>query len=266
MPQIQVTLTPAESKRLIGKGVAALPEVKKALREGIIIIGVGTTNACVAEEVLGRKIDRERFAAGVILPKGTCCVPAEKRLHEIVIRRGKVLDVRMDEVLKDLTEKDVFIKGANAIDASGIVGVFMSSPTGGTIGKAFGTVMSRGVNLIIPVGMEKFIPGSVREVSELAGKFRFDYATGCSVGVMPVAGKVVTELNAIQILTGAKAMVIGKGGVSGAGGSVTLLVRGSSAQLRAVRKLVERVKGEPDTKIETDCGTCEETHCGYLKS
>jgi hypothetical protein len=264
MPQIQVTLTPAESKRLIGKGVAALLEVKKALRQGIVIIGVGTTNACVAEELLGRKIDRERFAAGVILPKGTCCLPVEKRLHEIVIRKGKVLDIRMDDVLKDLTEKDVFIKGANAIDASGAVGIFMSSPNGGTIGRAIGTVMSRGVNLIIPVGIEKFIPGSVREASELAGKFRSEYSTGCSVGVMPVAGKVVTELDAIQILTGAEAVVIGKGGISGAGGSVTLLVRGSQAQLRAVRKLVEKVKGEPDLKIETDCATCKETHCGYV--
>ena len=58
MPQIQVTLTPAESKRLIAMGVAALPEVKRALREGIVIVAVGTTNARVAEELLGRKIDR----------------------------------------------------------------------------------------------------------------------------------------------------------------------------------------------------------------
>jgi hypothetical protein len=265
MPQIQVTLTPAESKRLIGKGVAALPEVKRALREGTIIIAVGTTNACVAEELLGRKIDHERFAAGVILQKGTCCVPMEKRFHEIVIRRGEVVDVRMEDVLKDLTQEDVFVKGANAIDASGLAGIFMSSPTGGTIGKALGTVMSRGVNLIIPVGMEKFIPGSVREASKLAGKFRSDYATGCPVGVMPVVGKVVTELEAIQILTGAEALVIGRGGVSGGEGSTTLLVRGSAAQLSAARKLVENIKGEPETRIYTDCRTCEETHCGYLK-
>ena len=89
MPQIQVTLTPAESKRLIAMGVAALPEVRKALRGGIVIVALGTTNVRVAEELLGRKIDRERFAAGVILPKGTCGVPVEKRLHEIVIHRGK---------------------------------------------------------------------------------------------------------------------------------------------------------------------------------
>jgi hypothetical protein len=265
MPQIQVTLTPAESKRLIGKGVAALPEVKRALREGTVIIALGTTNAYVAEELLGRKMDRERFVAGVVLPKGTCFLPEERRLHEIIIRKGKVTDARMDEILQDLTPKDVFIKGANAIDSSGMAGIFMGSPTGGTMGKVLGVLVSRGVKLIIPVGLEKFVPSSVLEAAELAGKFRFTYATGCPVGVMPVPGKVVNELTAIQVLTGARAIVIGRGGVSGAGGSVTLLIEGAPGQLHSARRLVDGIKGEPDTRIETDCRSCGETLCGYRK-
>ncbi|HID60977.1 MAG TPA: hypothetical protein EYP46_03860, partial [Hadesarchaea archaeon] len=239
------------SKRLIAKAVAVLPEVKKAFKDGIIIIGLGTTNARVAEEILGRKIERERFAAGVILPKGTCAVPRDKRIHEIVIREGKVINARVDEVLKDLTSKDVIIKGANAIDAVGTAGIFLASRNGGTIGRTLGTIKSRGVNLVVPAGLEKFIPGSVLEVSRRAGIFRFDYATGCPVGVMPVSGKVITELNAIRILTGAEAVVMGMGGVSGAQGSATLLIGGSDAQIRAVRKLLEKVKNEPETRIET---------------
>jgi len=47
--KLSFTLTPSESKRLIGKGVAALPEVKNARR--IIIIG-GSTNGYVVEEIL----------------------------------------------------------------------------------------------------------------------------------------------------------------------------------------------------------------------
>ncbi len=39
-----VTLIPAESKPLIAKGVAIMPEVKKALETGIIIIAHGTIN------------------------------------------------------------------------------------------------------------------------------------------------------------------------------------------------------------------------------
>jgi len=249
---IQITLTPAESKRLIAKAVVKLGEVKKAFKNGIIVIGVGTTNAYVVEELLGRKIERERFVAGVVLPEGTYVLPAERRLKEVIIRRGKIIDVNMDDVLPKLTSNDVFVKGANALDFSGTAGVFMAGQKGGTIGRALGTIMSRGVNLIIPVGLEKFIPGSVKDAAPLAGMDKVTFSTGVSVGIMPVHGKVITELEAIQILSSAEAIVMGKGGVSGAEGAVTLLVRGTPKQLREVKRLVKAVKGESRLTVKTD--------------
>ncbi|MFC2002033.1 hypothetical protein ACFLUZ_06005, partial [Chloroflexota bacterium] len=48
-----VVLNSSESKRLIAKAVAVLPEVKAALKKGTLIIGWGGTNAFVAEEILG---------------------------------------------------------------------------------------------------------------------------------------------------------------------------------------------------------------------
>jgi len=247
-----MTLTPSESKRLIGMAVAKLPEVRRAFKNGIVVIGVGTTNAYVAEELLGRKIEREKFIAGVVLPKGTYVLSAERRLKEIVLRRGKIIDAKVDDVLPELTSSDVFIKGANGLDSSGTAGVFMAGHRGGTIGRSLGTVMSRGVNLIIPVGLEKFIPGSVRDIAPLTGIDKFAFSTGVPVGIMPVHGKVITELEAIQILSGAEAMVMGKGGVSGAEGAVTLLVRGTPKRLREVRRLVKAVKGESCLTIKID--------------
>ncbi|MBW2262654.1 MAG: hypothetical protein JRG91_11825, partial [Deltaproteobacteria bacterium] len=47
--QASFTLTVAESKRLIAKGVAAIPEVARARREGTLIVGRGSTNAYVLE-------------------------------------------------------------------------------------------------------------------------------------------------------------------------------------------------------------------------
>ena len=91
---VQITFTPAESKRLIAKAVVKLGDVKKAFKNGIIVIGVGTTNAYVAEQLLGRNIERERFVAGVVLPKGTYVLPSEKRLKEIIIRKGKIIDAK----------------------------------------------------------------------------------------------------------------------------------------------------------------------------
>ncbi|MCS7131896.1 MAG: hypothetical protein NZ934_04130 [Hadesarchaea archaeon] len=261
MPQIQVTLTPAESKRLIAKAVAKLEEVQRALREGIIVISVGSTTAYVAEELLGRRVERERFLAGVVLPKGTCVVPPKMRLREMVIRRGEVIDARADDVLPEMGPGDVFIKGANALDASGVAGVFLADPRGGTVGRSLGAVMSKGINLIIPVGLEKFIPGSLVRLAAIAGIERASFATGVPLGLMPLAGRVVTELEAIRILTGAEAMALGKGGLSGAEGSVTLLVLGSSEQLGNLRALVNSIKGESYPKVETDCDVCENPTC-----
>jgi hypothetical protein len=220
------------------------------MREGTVIIGVGTTNAYVAEELLGRKIEREKFVAGMILPKGTYILPAERRLKEIVIRKGKVIDARMEEVLPELGSRDVFIKGANALDASGTAGIFIAGQRGGTIGKAIGTLRLRGVSLIIPIGLEKFIPGSIEDVAPLTGTHKMDFSTGTPVGIMPVHGKIITELEAIRILTGMKAIVMGGGGISGAEGSITLLVRGSRTQVRKLKRLVKAIKGEEPLTIK----------------
>ena len=50
---VEVTLTPSESKRLIARGVKALPSVQHALKNNTIILAGGTTNAFIAEELLG---------------------------------------------------------------------------------------------------------------------------------------------------------------------------------------------------------------------
>jgi hypothetical protein len=63
-----VSLTPSESKRVIAKGVAALPEVKRATQRGLIVVGRGTTNAYVAEELTGEKTEnKDHYAAGFIV-------------------------------------------------------------------------------------------------------------------------------------------------------------------------------------------------------
>lgn len=253
MSQAQVTLTPAESKRLIAKAVATLPEVKRALREGTVIVGLGTTNAFVAEELLGKRIDRARHVAGVILPEGTCVVPEERRLRGAIIRKGKAVDAKLDDVLDSLTSRDVIFKGANAIDSKGTAGVFVASETGGTIGRIMGHVKARGVKLIVPVGLEKYVPGSLAEVSKIAGISKFDYSTGWPVGLVTFRGRIVTELEAVGILTGAKARAMGAGGVSGAEGSVTLAIEGTAAQIRTVKKLISGIKGETFPKVEASC-------------
>lgn len=237
MKQIQVTLTPQESKRIIAMGVKKLPVVQKALSKGIVLINLGTTNAYVAEELTGKKIDHFRYAAGYI-GETALVVPNDKRLPAIALKDGK--EVNADNILNEMTANDVVIKGANAIDPDGIAGVMMANPVGGTTGAFMGIVMARGINLVIPVGLEKSIPYSVVEISKRIGIQRFSKAMGLPVGMMPLYGEVITEVEAMILLGAEDAFPIGAGGINGGEGSITLCVAGEKAD--EIFDLIQKVK------------------------
>jgi len=55
-----LVFTPAESKRFIAKAVARLPEVTHALKNSEIVIGYGSTNVRVAEEIMGECPQRDK--------------------------------------------------------------------------------------------------------------------------------------------------------------------------------------------------------------
>ena len=66
----QITLTPAEGKRLIAKAIACLDQVQKAYKEGMVVIATSTTCAYVAEELLQKEIkNKGMFTAGVVTEK-----------------------------------------------------------------------------------------------------------------------------------------------------------------------------------------------------
>jgi len=60
-----------------------------------------------------------------------------------------------------------------------------------------------------------------------------------------VTGEIVTELEAIKILTGAMAFQSSAGGVSGAEGGVWVVFRGTREQVSNALKLVQSIQGEP---------------------
>lgn len=237
MKQIQITLTPRESKQIIARGVKKLPVIQQAMKKGIILITLGTTNAYIAEELTGKKIDHQRYAAGYI-DGTTTAVPNDKRLPAIALRNGKQVDA--EGIINEMTSEDVVIKGANALDPQGIAGVMMANPVGGTTGSILGTVMARGINLIIPVGLEKSIPYSIVEISKRIGIQRCSKATGLPVGMMPLLGNIVTEVEALKMLGAEDVFPIGAGGVDGGEGSVTLCVIADRAD--EIFELVQEVK------------------------
>lgn len=244
--QAQAVLTVSEGKRLIGKAVAEMPIVRRALRDGTVIIARGTTNTYVAEEILGREIERGAFVTGKVYPaKGGKRFRPSKRLGEMVIRRGKLAEgVSFDEALGRLKPGDVVIKGANALDyEDGTAGILIGHPAGGTIGKAMPYVIARKAHLVIPVGLEKQVAGSVEEI---ATRMREPVE---SVNRVPsmflVRGHIVTEIEALKILAEVDAFQAAAGGIGGAEGSVRLVFRGTREKVEEALRIIGEVQGEP---------------------
>lgn len=238
-------LAPSESKRLIAKAVAAMPVVQRALRQGRVIIATGSTNAYVAEEILGIALPKERYVSGNIAEGSLGTTRDDTRIRPFVISEGKPVEMPWPEALPAFTAADVFIKGANAVDFWGNVGIILAGNAAGTIGLALGTVVARGAHLIVPVGLEKLIP-SVVEAAHKTGQRRIAYPEGEAIGLMPlVSATVVTEISAFRVLFDLSATQVAAGGINGAEGSVVLVAEGRPEQVGAALDLVGKIKGEP---------------------
>jgi hypothetical protein len=256
----QIILTPWESKRLIAKAVVQLPEVQYALNHSIVCVAKGTTTSFIMDEILTH-FKKENYCIGCIEPDRLCLVQKENQIPEMSFVKGEVKEIPSAEMIKEMGAHDVFIKGANAVDCNFEAGILLGSPVGGTIGKAIGAVYAKGINFIVPVGLEKLIPYPVKDVLSSTGFTRVDYAMGMPVGLFPVHGKVVTEIQALQQF-GVTGVPIASGGVNGAEGATVLSVYGEERNVQNVLQVIESIKGETPLKIPAgDCSHCEHATC-----
>jgi len=239
-----VVLTVSESKRLIARGVAAMPLVQKALADGTIAVAKGTTNGYVAEELLGKSIDKLRYVTGRTLPRKS--PPARKidsSAPDIVLTKGQPVEgTTVTDAVTKMEVGDVFIKGVNALNYDlDQVGILIGHPQGGTIGAAIGHAYGRRVQLLFPVGLEKSIAGDLHELSQWTREA--DESTTPRLWV--VDGIIFTEIEAVDVLTGARAFPIGSGGIAGAEGAVWLGIDGTPDQVKAATDLLDSIAGEP---------------------
>lgn len=249
----QFVITPAAGKRLIGKALATHSAIRSALDSGTVVVVAGTTNGYVAEEIfvtIGIAADfrRRRFFRGITLPPlrpttGTGRLPDESEFPgDVVIvngvwQKGKTIF----DVVDDLKEGDVILKGANALDLSRKrAAILIAHPKAGTIGVALQAVTGRRVRLILPVGLEKRVTG---DLDMLAKSLNAPGAHGTRL--LPVPGQTFTEIDAINLLTGASAELLAGGGVCGAEGSVWLGISGEPKQEEAAEKLLKSISNEP---------------------
>jgi hypothetical protein len=279
----QVTLLPAESKKLIAKALANMDEVKTALKEGLVVMHPSSSTLFFAEEIMGKVPETEVWMCGAITPRAACGDDAVKvwmTTHpeargkggpesfpfSWVIEKGKLSQGEtLASLFARMGPKDVYVKGVNAIDPQGKVGVLIGNEVeGGTIGKVIVAQKQKKFTIIYPVGLEKLIPISIQEAAAAAkDRLNLSYTMGSRCSLLLCEGKVVTELKAIEILTGATAIPIAAGGVDGAEGAITLVVSGEDNQVKQAITYVEEAKGAKISRKfrQTDCTKCNDQHC-----
>ena len=244
-----VVLNENMSKRLIAKGVARTPLVKDALAKGTVLITLGTTNAIVAEEILGRPIDRGAFAAGFIDDRWNINARVGE-VGEIVLREGIEVTVDSQELLDSLGAGDLIIKGGNAIDPWGVVGVLTGAASGGTVGRYLPLALARGVDVVIPIGLAKTIHSSITDLARELGSGKVDRCMGIPCGIFPLVGRVITEIDALETLFPVEVTQVANGGVGRGVGSVSLLITGEEAAVEKAFDLVSSLQGETGTVLE----------------
>jgi hypothetical protein len=250
LKKLLVTLTPAEGKRLIAKGLLATEAIQNALNHGYLCITLGTTSSYLVEEILG-EYDKTRHIAGVVVPKGLSVVKGEMRHSDAIFHKGEyIAGKKVVDILEDLGPGDVIVKCPNALDANMIPLVLLGHPTGGSMGSFMGAVASRNITLVMPAGFEKCIPVPYDVMIGQFGKDEWDYSFGMGVGIIPVpSGIPFTEGDALDVLFNVWAVPIAAGGVNGAEGAVTLFVEGEADNIKEAYEFLLDLKGEPPFPI-----------------
>lgn len=248
----QFLITPAMGKRLIAKTIANHPAVRKAIKNGTVVIVAGTTNGYVAEEILKihnitGDFSRKHFFRGVTMPQNTPVTnegrmtdeskfPGDAIITRGVLQTGKTIA----DVVDDLKEGDVILKGANALDLTHKrAAILIGHPKAGTIGLALSALVGRRVKLIIPVGLEKRINADLDKLAE-----RINKPGASGYRLLPVIGEVFTELEALTALTAANVELIAAGGVCGAEGGVWIAVTGEEEQEEFATQVIASVADE----------------------
>jgi hypothetical protein len=244
--QTWVSLTVAEGKRLIAKGLLAYPPVQECLKTGKLILTKGTTNTYVAEEMINDSLTNGEYVYGYISPaKSDTEVDRSKNRKELVFVNGQIKDIPYKDFLPEMEEGDIVIKGANIINHSkGQAAIMIGHPTGGTMGNIYPYIQEKKLRFIIPVGLEKESSQDIDQIGKYS-KIEHEKVDRKTPWLWSVKGELFTEIEAIKQFADLEVIHYGSGGIGGAEGAVSLLLRGSESEIQKALKVIEVVQGEP---------------------
>ncbi len=242
MEKIQITLNVEESKELISLAVLEHRDVKKALKYNKVILKGGTTVSKISEKIIGIPLR----ISGRITERGTVSAWKNSELpHSVIIEDNsyKNIDNTFRESICSMESGDVVIISANAIDAFGNAAIMAGSPGGGDIGNSLGGFYTEGAKIIIPAGIEKMVPGRLTDTLKMTGRKNKYFSYGMSVGLFPISGEVITEIEALKLFCDeVEVYAIGSGGLYSANGSVTLEVLGNKENLDKIVQIFKHIK------------------------
>ncbi len=242
MKGAQVVLTVSEGKRLIAKGLAAFEPVRRALESGTVAVCKGTTNSYVVEELLGTSLEKTKYVSGNVRPaKGGTAGKVSAEMPDLVLSNGEPVEgVTAVEAVSEMGPGDIFLKGASAINYGvNVAALLIGHATGGTLGAAMGTLVSRRVRLVVPVGLEKEVAADLFAAAARVGE------AGRSPALWAFSAELFTEVEALEALADVEAVPIAAGGIGGAEGSVRLLVTGEDEEVGKAVEIVKSIQGEP---------------------
>ncbi|MFW5877490.1 MAG: hypothetical protein ACOCUP_00115 [bacterium] len=244
--QAWVTLTVAESKRLIAKGLKDYAPVVERLKSGQVVVTKGTTNTYFVEELINDTLASGEYVFGHILPEeGDVELDRSNTRQELVLINGIIQDIPYSSALDGMNEGDIVVKGANIINyKNGQAGVLIGSPTGGTTGVIIPRIKERGLRLIIPVGLEK---ESTQDINQLDSYSRIPHETiGRNMPeIWSIEGELFTELEAIRQFADVDPVHFSSGGIGGAEGAVTICIRGNQDEVAKALEIIRSIQGEP---------------------
>ena len=265
----QLTLTVSEGKQLIALAVTRMPEVQAALKHGRILLKGGTTVSALAEILVGAPLR----LSGRITPLGTKSARTTvAEPHSILVEKGvpRGVDDDLQEAVLTMGPGDIAVCGANLIDRRGHAALMAGSPLGGNPGRVISALAAEGITVIIPAGLEKLTPGSIAEATLAASRKGTHWSMGMAVGLIPVPGRIITELTALSLLAEVTATVIGRGGIMGAEGSTSLVVQGDQAEVQKLCRLVLKLKRARTSAVDgskeecrRSCPSCD-NHLGCI--
>jgi hypothetical protein len=279
----QIVLTPIESKKLISKAVAEMDIVKHALSHGTVVIHPSSTTYFIIEEITGKEPDTDVWLCGCILPQGLCRAAGKKGktptldhiedlktmmnafpFKWVIKERTLHSGIPLGKILNELGPDDVYIKTGNAVDTQGDVGVLFGHAGGGTIGHVLTAQKKKKFHVVLPIGLEKLIPGTIAEAAKAARRKDYKYGMGMTCGLYPARGKTITEIEAVNILSGATAVSISSGGVGGAEGAQVLSINGTEEQIQTIIKHIEASKGARQPQARAmPCDNCHTPDCHF---